>query len=59
MTPDTPNALNPRFRSARRLRLEDIPTLTRAEIDALFPNFVTVWRSFLHELAQQSAEESA
>ena len=58
MKSNTPELqLNPCFESG--IPLDDIPNLTDEQIEAIFPNFVPVWRGFLRELAAQQAENES
>lgn len=62
MTPDERAAIQSQLHPSLRgelLLLEDIPHMTDAQVDALFPNFTVVWRDFLREVAQHTESESA
>jgi hypothetical protein len=62
MTPEERDAIQTQLHPSLRgelLLLEDIPHMTDEQVDALFPNFVPVWRGFLREVAQQAESESA
>lgn len=62
MTPDERTRvieqLHPTLRG-ELLLIEDIPHMTDDAVDTLFPNFVNVWRSFLHELALANGEDKS
>lgn len=61
MTPEERAAIQSQLHPTLRgelLLLEDIPYMTDAQIDALFPNFTVVWRDFLREVAQHQHEQA-
>lgn len=62
MTPNERAAIQAQLHPSLRgelLLLEDIPHMTDAQVDALFPNFAAVWRAYLREVAQQAESEPA